>query len=76
MQVGNYYSTPLYSFKMKCAECPNKFVIETDPKNADYKVISGGKWKNETWDHEEAEGMPQVVFLLTNFWDNGVHLSI
>ncbi len=48
---------------MKCAECPNKFVIETDPKNADYKVVSGGKWKNETWDHEEAEGMRFVVVI-------------
>lgn len=31
-KVGNYYSTPIYRFRMKCHLCDNYFEIETDPK--------------------------------------------
>ena len=41
-KVGNYYSTALYSFSMKCPTCAGIMVIETDPKNCDYKLVSGG----------------------------------
>ena len=34
---------------MNCHLCPNKIVIETDPENRDYKMISGAKKKIETW---------------------------
>ena len=36
-KVGNYYTTPIYRFRMKCHLCDNHFEIETDPKV--------GKWK-------------------------------
>ena len=53
-KVGNYYSTPIYSFGMKCHLCDQRFVIETDPKACDYKLVSGVKKKNEEWEPEEA----------------------
>ncbi len=56
-----YYSTPIYSFTMKCAECPNKFTIETDPKNCDYKITHGAKRKQESWDPEEAQGIREDI---------------
>ncbi|KAJ1504746.1 hypothetical protein HMI55_001889, partial [Coelomomyces lativittatus] len=31
-KVGNYYSTPIWSFRMKCHLCDNWFEIQTDPK--------------------------------------------
>ena len=31
-KVGNYYSTPIYSFRCKCHLCDGWFEIETDPK--------------------------------------------
>ena len=31
-KVGNYYSTPIYKFRMKCHLCDNHFEIQTDPK--------------------------------------------
>ena len=31
-QVGKYYSTPIFKFRMKCHLCDNYFEIETDPK--------------------------------------------
>lgn len=40
---GNYYSTPIYRFKMKCHLCDNYFEIETEPSKFDYKIISGAR---------------------------------
>lgn len=31
-QVGKYYSTPIFKFRMKCHLCDNYFEIQTDPK--------------------------------------------
>lgn len=31
-KVGNYYTTPIFRFRMKCHLCDNHFEIETDPK--------------------------------------------
>ncbi|KAI9297626.1 DUF572-domain-containing protein [Neoconidiobolus thromboides FSU 785] len=52
-RVGNYYSTPIFSFRMKCHLCSHWWEIKTDPKNAAYVVVSGAKQKIETWDPEE-----------------------
>ena len=43
---GKYFTTQIWSFAMKCPTCPQRFVIETDPKNADYAFKSGIK-RNE-----------------------------
>lgn len=42
-QIGFYLSTPILSFRMKCHLCTTYFVIHSDPKNADYKVIEGAR---------------------------------
>lgn len=44
-QVGMYYSTKLWSFRMKSACCKQVIEIRTDPKNADYVVESGATRK-------------------------------
>ena len=31
-KVGNYYTTPIYKFRMKCHLCDSHFEIQTDPK--------------------------------------------
>jgi coiled-coil domain-containing protein 130 len=40
-KVGNYYSTPIWSFRMKHSACGGWWEIRTDPKNADYVVVEG-----------------------------------
>ncbi|KAI5117156.1 hypothetical protein M0805_009498 [Coniferiporia weirii] len=55
-KIGNYYSTPIYSFRCKCHLCDNWFTIETDPKNTRYVVTSGARQKDEEWDPEENGG--------------------
>ncbi|CAG8501756.1 11711_t:CDS:2 [Paraglomus brasilianum] len=52
-KAGNYYSTPIWSFRMKCHLCDNWFEIQTDPKNAEYVVVSGARRKEEEWDPED-----------------------
>ncbi|GER31923.1 coiled-coil domain-containing protein [Striga asiatica] len=54
-QVGNYYSTKIWSFTMKSACCRHEIVIHTDPQNCEYVIISGARKKVEEYDAEDAE---------------------
>ncbi|XP_008785815.2 coiled-coil domain-containing protein 130-like [Phoenix dactylifera] len=54
-QVGNYYSTKIWSFTMKSACCRHEIVIQTDPKNCEYVIIGGAQRKTEDFDIEDAE---------------------
>ena len=45
-KVGNYYSTPIFSFRMKHSVCDGWIEIRTDPKNTAYIVTEGGKKKD------------------------------
>ncbi|KIK62384.1 hypothetical protein GYMLUDRAFT_41816 [Collybiopsis luxurians FD-317 M1] len=55
-KIGNYYSTPIFSFRCKCHLCDGWFEIQTDPKNTRYIVTSGARQKDEDWDPEENGG--------------------
>jgi len=48
-----YYSTPIFSFRMKCHLCSNWIEIHTDPKNTEYIIVSGARRKIEEWNPEE-----------------------
>ncbi|KAL9611847.1 MAG: hypothetical protein Q9167_003541 [Letrouitia subvulpina] len=54
-KVGNYHSTPIYSFRMKHNVCGGWIEIRTDPKNTAYVVIEGAK-KRDTGDDKVREG--------------------
>ncbi|KAF9160425.1 hypothetical protein DFQ26_005527 [Actinomortierella ambigua] len=54
-KVGNYHSTPILSFRMKCHLCDNWFEIRTDPKNTAYVVTEGARKKHEDFDAADAE---------------------
>lgn len=54
-QVGNYYSTKIWSFTMKSACCKHEIVIQTDPKNCEYVIMKGARRKIEEFDSEDAE---------------------
>lgn len=42
-KVGNYHTTPIYSFRMKHVACDGWMEIRTDPKNTAYVVTEGAK---------------------------------
>ncbi|XP_062979133.1 probable splicing factor YJU2B [Elgaria multicarinata webbii] len=54
-KVGNYYTTPIYRFRMKCHLCPNHIEMQTDPASCDYVIVSGARRKEERWDVEANE---------------------
>ena len=45
-KVGNYYSTPIYSFRMKHTPCGGWIEIQTDPKNTAYVVTEGARQRD------------------------------
>jgi len=68
-KVGKYFSTPIYEFMMRCSViagheksvdgqvyCNQRFVIRTDPKNADYELVEGLRRKVETWTPGDDDG--------------------
>lgn len=54
--MGNYYSTPIYSFRMKHTACGGWIEIRTDPKNTAYVVTEGGRKRDTGDDRLPGEG--------------------
>ena len=54
-KVGNYYSTPIWSFRFKHTTCSGWIEVRTDPKNAAYVVTEGGR-RRDTGEDRLAEG--------------------
>ena len=40
-QIGEYLSTKVYSFSMRCHLCSNELVVETDPQSTDFIMRKG-----------------------------------
>ncbi|KAJ5189220.1 CWC16 protein [Penicillium cf. griseofulvum] len=53
-KVGNYYSTPIYSFRMKHTVCGGTLEIRTDPQNTAYVVTEGAR-KRDTGEDKELQ---------------------
>ncbi|RKP12770.1 CWC16 protein [Piptocephalis cylindrospora] len=54
-RVGSYYTTPVWSFRMKCPSCSQWFEIHTDPKNSEYIVVSGARKRAEVPEEQEEQ---------------------
>lgn len=46
-KVGNYFSTPVWSFRFKHTECGGWIEIRTDPQRTRYVVVEGGREREE-----------------------------
>jgi coiled-coil domain-containing protein 130 len=55
-KVDSYYSTPVYSFRMKHTACGGWIEIRTDPKNTAYVVTEGARKRDTGEDKEEEPG--------------------
>lgn len=51
-KIGTYYSSPIYSFRMRHAPCGGWLEIHTDPQHTAYVVASGGR-KRDTGDAKQ-----------------------
>ena len=47
-RVGAYYSTPIFSFRMRHPACGGDIEIRTDPQNTAYVVVSGARRREES----------------------------
>ncbi|TMW64442.1 hypothetical protein Poli38472_013064 [Pythium oligandrum] len=52
-RVGKYFTTSIYEFRMTCTNCQGELVIETDPENRGYKLVSGVKKQTTVDDVED-----------------------
>jgi coiled-coil domain-containing protein 130 len=59
-KVGNYHSTPIYSFRMKHVSCGGWIEIRTDPKNTAYVVTEGAR-KRDTGEDKVEEGDVKIL---------------
>ncbi|KAG9241158.1 CWC16 protein [Calycina marina] len=59
-KVGNYFSSPIYSFRMKHVACGGWIEIRTDPKNTAYIVTEGAR-KRDTGQNKIEEGDIKIL---------------
>lgn len=60
-QDGNYFSTKIWKFTMKCESCKQTLVIKTDPKSRDFVVVSGGRKKEKGYEFAEDDYAPTLI---------------
>ncbi|EMR63985.1 putative duf455 domain protein [Eutypa lata UCREL1] len=59
-RVGSYFSSPIFAFRMRHAECGGALEIRTDPQNTAYVVTEGGK-RRDTGDGKEDDDNDDLV---------------
>lgn len=62
-KIGNYYSTPIWSFRMKHSACGGWWEIQTDPKNSEYNVVEGARRRDYGPGETGAEAEGDLKFL-------------
>jgi coiled-coil domain-containing protein 130 len=62
-KVGNYYTTPIWSFRMKHSACGGWWEIRTDPKNAEYVVAEGARKRDYGPDDVKPSERGDLMFL-------------
>ncbi len=55
-KVGNYHSSPIYSFRMRHPACGGAIEIRTDPQHTAYVVVSGAK-KRDTGEDKDQDSL-------------------
>ncbi|EPE04836.1 hypothetical protein F503_06385 [Ophiostoma piceae UAMH 11346] len=59
-RTGNYYTTPIFTFRMRHPACGTWLAIRTDPATTSYLVFEGGRKRRE-YDDEDEEGEPKEL---------------
>jgi coiled-coil domain-containing protein 130 len=62
-KVGNYHSTPIWSFRMKHSACGGWWEIRTDPQAAEYVVVEGARRRDYGPGEKGAEADGDLKFL-------------
>ncbi|KAI1006158.1 hypothetical protein K3495_g2062 [Podosphaera aphanis] len=59
-KIGNYFTTPIYSFRLKHVACGGWIEIHTDPKNTAYVVTQGAR-KRDLGEDKLREGDVKIL---------------
>ena len=62
-KVGNYHTTPIWSFRMKHSACGGWWEIRTDPQAAEYVVVEGARRRDYGPGEKGAEADGDLKFL-------------
>ncbi len=55
--VGNYHTTKIWQFEMKCRTCQHVFIIRTNPQERSFDYVSGVKKRVEEFDTVENKSL-------------------
>lgn len=58
-KVGQYYSTAIWSFTFKHTVCGGRIEVRTDPRNAEYVVVEGGR-RRDTGEDKLLDGEVRI----------------
>lgn len=61
-KIGTYYSSPVYSFRLRHPACGGVLEIHTDPKHTAYVVASGGRKRTEADPTDDDSLVPSSPF--------------
>ncbi|TFA98075.1 Coiled-coil domain-containing protein 130 [Trichoderma ghanense] len=53
-RAGNYFSTPIWEFRFRHAECGGAIIMRTDPKNTAYVVVEGARKRDTGGEADDA----------------------
>jgi len=54
-KIGEYFTTPIWQFSMKCPRCSQRIIIKTDPATRDYVIESGARKKVEEYEFDKED---------------------
>ncbi|ROT34869.1 hypothetical protein SODALDRAFT_329069 [Sodiomyces alkalinus F11] len=65
-RAGNYYTTPIWSFRIRHADCGGDLELRTDPQNTAYIVASGGRKRDDGTSREQQQQQEGPLVILTD----------
>ena len=72
-KIGNYFTIPIWSFRMKCHLCQNYFEIKTEPKTHEYIILSGARRQENRWDAKQnGQIVPEDKNITKKIYDNAM----
>lgn len=58
---GEYLSTTIWKFLMKCEFCKSQIIMRTDPENRTYEAFQGVKMKQEGYTFDDEDFAPKIL---------------
>jgi coiled-coil domain-containing protein 130 len=60
-KAGNYHSTTIFAFSMKCYSCDQKFLIKTNPQERTYDFVEGLRKHIQDYEPDKNDGVIEIL---------------